>query len=60
MTTRNFLLLLIVCVLTACDEVAVQDRLKYIQPKIEDARTVLIEDLTGQNCTNCPNATEII
>lgn len=42
--------------LTACDEVAEQDRLVYVKPP-EVSRCIIIEDFTGQRCVNCPNAT---
>lgn len=53
------LTLLSVLLLTACDEVAHEDRLQYVEPP-EVGRAVLIEDFTGQNCVNCPRATEEI
>jgi len=51
---RNlFLSVLAAGALTACDNIADEDRLVYHpQPKAE--RTVLIEDFTGQKCVNCP------
>ena len=45
--------------LTACDEVPVNERLTYVEPP-EVGRAVLIEDYTGQYCVNCPRATEEI
>ena len=39
---------------TACDEVDEADRFKELG-KIESKRNVLIEDFTGQMCTNCPD-----
>jgi len=60
--------------LTACDHIAEDERLIY-EAMITDMspdngqeedeaevtkRVVLLEDFTGQNCTNCPKATEII
>ena len=45
--------------LTACDEVPVEERLSYVEPP-EVGRAVLIEDYTGQYCVNCPRATEEI
>lgn len=42
--------------LTACDDIKESDR--YIEvPAAKVERTVLLEDFTGQNCTNCPAAT---
>lgn len=45
---------------TACDEVSEYDR--YIElPEIQNtAKTVLLEDFTGQNCVNCPAAHEVM
>lgn len=45
--------------LTACDNIAPSDRLVEMD-KVEVKRKVLLEDLTGQNCTNCPEAHAII
>lgn len=48
-----------VMALSSCDEVAPEDRLVYVEPA-EAKRAILIEDFTGQNCVNCPRATEAI
>lgn len=58
MKTRNILTLMAVALmsLTACDEVAEEDRLVYVKPP-EVARCTVIEDFTGQRCINCPAAT---
>lgn len=41
--------------LTACDEIAEGDR--YLEmPAVESRRAVLLEEFTGQMCTNCPEA----
>ena len=48
-----------VVMLTACDEVSMNERLTYVEPQ-EVGRAVLIEDYTGQYCVNCPRATEEI
>ena len=45
--------------LAACDEIAPDERLTYVEPP-EVGRAVLIEDYTGQYCVNCPRATEEI
>ncbi|MDE7449459.1 MAG: Omp28 family outer membrane lipoprotein [Paramuribaculum sp.] len=43
----------------SCDNIDKDDR--YIElPVAEVQRTVLLEDFTGQNCKNCPNAHEAI
>ena len=55
MKARNILALMAAAVmmLTACDEVAEEDRLVYVKPP-EVARCTVIEDFTGQRCINCP------
>jgi len=45
--------------LAACDDIALEDRLTYVEPPVS-SRAVLIEDFTGQYCVNCPKATEEI
>lgn len=45
--------------MSACDNISEADR--YIEvDKVEAARVVLIEDFTGQNCVNCPDAHKVI
>ena len=44
-----------VAMLQSCDEVDSDDR--YIEiPAVEVKKAVLVEDFTGQRCTNCPTA----
>ncbi len=45
--------------LAACSDIAEDDRFEYVEPA-EVAKRVLIEDLTGQRCLNCPLGTEVI
>ena len=45
--------------LTACNDVDEEDRFIYVEPP-QTSKNVLIEDYTGQNCTNCPEATTLI
>ena len=45
--------------ITACSNIDDNERLIYVEPGVE-ARNVLIEDFTGQRCSNCPKATELI
>ena len=45
--------------LTGCDHIAEDERLIYEKPEPAQ-RVVLLEDFTGQRCTNCPLATDII
>lgn len=51
------LLLCALCV--CCDHIDEDERLIYVKPAAV-GRSVLIEDFTGQNCLNCPTATQII
>ena len=44
---------------TACDHIDESERLIYVQ-SAPVGRNVLIEDYTGQNCQNCPTATQTI
>lgn len=43
----------------SCSNIDEGDRLIYVKPA-EVERAVLIEDLTGQRCINCPTGTDII
>lgn len=43
----------------SCSNIDEGDRLIYVKPA-EVGRAVLIEDLTGQRCLNCPTGTDII
>lgn len=43
----------------ACSDIDENERLQYVEPE-QSGRRVLIEDFTGQNCINCPTATELI
>lgn len=43
----------------SCSNIDEGDRLIYVKPA-EVGRAVLIEDLTGQRCINCPTGTDII
>ena len=55
-TVRNSAMVLLALVaLSACDEVDEADRFVQL-PTIESKRNVLIEEFTGQMCTNCPDA----
>lgn len=57
---KKYLFLLpLILMLTACDAVSEDDR--YIETgEIEVARRVLLEEFTGQECTNCPAAHAVI
>ena len=55
-TVRNSAMVLFaLAALSACDEVDEADRFVQL-PTIESKRNVLIEEFTGQMCTNCPDA----
>lgn len=41
--------------LTACDNIAENERLRYVRPA-DVGKNVLVEDFTGQTCRNCPDA----
>nr|MBD5377675.1 Omp28 family outer membrane lipoprotein [Bacteroides sp.] len=60
MKLKNLLYIpMIAAALTACSDVDENDR--YIDTgEFTPARAVLIEDFTGQNCVNCPDAHEVI
>ena len=53
------LCIFIVAALTACSHIDEDERLIYEKPA-PAARTVLLEDFTGQRCVNCPRGTEVI
>ena len=44
----------------ACDDIKENERFLPVTPEAKTAKTVLIEDFTGMNCVNCPNAAEEI
>lgn len=50
---------LLACTIWSCDTVDEDNRLIYVEPA-EVKRSILIEDFTGQRCSNCPDATEKI
>ena len=60
---KNFTYLCVLCILcvlcVTCSHIDEDERLIYVKPAAI-GRSVLIEDFTGQNCLNCPNATQII
>ena len=43
----------------SCDNISEEERLVYEKPE-PAKRVVLLEDFTGQKCSNCPNANELI
>ena len=45
--------------LAGCDEVDEQDRF-ISMGDVEVKRNVLLEDFTGQDCSNCPTAHEVV
>ena len=46
-------------ILASCDHISEDERLIYEKPEPAQ-RVVLLEDFTGQRCTNCPRATDVI
>ena len=50
--------LLAATILTACDSVAEDER--FIPTEIVPRRAILVEDYTGQKCTNCPDGHKAI
>ena len=59
---RAFMPSAAVCVImaiNACSDVDENERFEYVKPA-EVSRAVLIEDFTGQQCANCPTASEEI
>lgn len=60
MTTKNILFAVLTCAIgSACSHIDDDERLIYVKPA-SVARCVLIEDFTGQRCSNCPTATDEI
>lgn len=55
----NILLLCVACCMMACNEIAEEDRYELL-PDVEVKRTVLLEEFTGQMCTNCPEAHRMV
>lgn len=51
--------LLVSALLCACDEVDNADRYEQL-PDIQSQRVVLLEEFTGQLCTNCPDAHRLV
>ena len=56
---NKILLSLVLFLLTACSYIGEEERLIYVKPE-SAKRVVLLEDFTGQKCTNCPKATDVI
>lgn len=48
-----------ILVTAACNDTDEDERFEYVKPA-DVSRAVLIEDFTGQQCANCPTATEEI
>lgn len=46
-------------IMAACDHLSEDERLIYEKPEPAQ-RVVLLEDFTGQRCSNCPKATDVI
>ncbi len=57
-TPYALLAVLLACCLAACDDIAEDERFSSEPIAFEPSKNVLIEDFTGQNCLNCPNAAD--
>lgn len=61
---KGSLLALAAVVAASCSNISENERLIYVEPETpeptEVAQNVLIEDFTGQRCSNCPDGTETI
>ena len=60
MKKNIFILLLSLPLLFSCSDVIPEGERYEELTQIEPKRNVLIEDFTGQNCTNCPKAHKVI
>lgn len=61
MKIKNFLLLSLAAVaFAACDNISEFERYGKDPVDVQKAKNVLIEDFTGQQCLNCPKATNVI
>lgn len=56
---KIFFLSIMLCTLAACDDVSVDERFSKEPVTFTPQKNVLIEDFTGQNCLNCPNAADV-
>ncbi len=55
----SLLALMSIFAFSACDEIDLNDRFEEL-PAVKVKRTVLIEEFTGQMCTNCPDAHRLL
>lgn len=54
-------LFILASVSTGCDNIAEDDRyIKEPKPVVENPRTLLIMEFTGNNCKNCPNGAAMV
>lgn len=63
MKAKLFLMSMVCGLCIACDHIAEGDRLIEVESTDEPAtvvKHVLLEDFTGQRCSNCPTGTEVI
>ena len=60
MNKNIFNILLILPLLFSCSEVIPEDERYEELPAIEAKRRILLEDFTGQFCSNCPEAHKVI
>ena len=59
MFLKRLIPIVLLAALTACDDIAADDRYQELDT-IDAKRTVLLEEYTGQLCVNCPTAHAII
>ena len=57
--TKGIITAMAAMLFVACDNIDSDDRLVYVKPEAAQ-KAVLIEDFTGQLCSNCPTAIEVI
>ena len=55
---KIFLFCIALCTLAACDEIEENERFSDEPVTFTPLKNVLVEDFTGQNCLNCPNAAD--
>lgn len=46
-------------VMASCDNIAEEDRLIYV-PRVKAARSILVEEFSGQLCVNCPVGSAVL
>lgn len=58
---KYFAIIISVLALVACSNISEDDRLILVENReVKGEMAVLVEDYTGQKCTNCPSATRLL